>query len=104
MMPSGVAAFTRIEMRKLNVTILITGEGIEAAKTEIAADLSDEEDVTYASNWLMYWLSVEARVENTWLDHLKKLPEPNAIAANTDFSVSFTTKGRPAPYFDNMNQ
>src|SRR5215208_682777 len=88
-------------MGKLTFTLEAKGDSIADKREEYTTELPDGADLGYAANWLVYWLSTELEVENTWLDYLNKLPDPSAVKVSIE-AVSMTLSG-PNAYYDVMN-
>ena len=89
-------------MAELTIKLQIQDDDILGKVEEHRTNLPGDANVEYAANWLMYWLSSELKVENTWLDYLQKLPDPRSVEVDV-LKVRFDLTGGAEPYYDRMN-
>jgi hypothetical protein len=89
-------------MAELTIKLQIQGDDIVEKVEEHRTTLPADANVEYAANWLMYWLSTELKVENTWQGYLQKLPDPGILEIDV-LKVRFDLAGGAKPYYDRMN-
>lgn len=89
-------------MAELTMKLQIQGDNTPEKVQEHLFALPDDADLEYAATWLMYWLSTELKVENTWQDYLQKLPDPRSLEVD-GIKVQLDPTGGAGPYFDSMN-
>lgn len=89
-------------MGKVNLTIEAKGDGIPDQKQEFNLELPEGANHGYAAKWLMYWLSTEFKVEDTWLNYLNKLPDPKLVEVS-EINVRTNLSSGPSAYYDSMN-
>jgi hypothetical protein len=89
-------------MSKVKLTLATTEKTIANKDKEFEIDLPEGANLDDATNWLMYWLSTELKVENIWQGYLNKLPDPQSVEVS-EINVRTTLSSLPAAYYNDMN-